>query len=85
MTKKLQQRLMELKAAQTLEDISRLPAARCHELAGNRKGLLSVDVTQPYRLIFEPDHDPAPRKPDDGLDWRKVTKVVVLEVVDTHG
>jgi proteic killer suppression protein len=85
LAKKLQQRLMELKAAETLEDISRLPPARCHELTGNRKGQLSVDVTQPYRLIFAPDHDPAPRKPDGGLDWTKVTKVVVLEVVDTHG
>jgi len=85
LTKKLQQRLMELKAAGTLEDISRLPPARCHELVGDRKGQLSVDVTHPHRLIFAPDHDPVPRKPDGGLDWTRVTKVVVLEVVDTHG
>lgn len=83
--KKLGQRLMELSAAQTLKDISRLPPARCHELSGDRQGQLSVDVAQPYRLIFEPDHDPAPKKPDGGLDWTQVTKVVVLEVCDTHG
>lgn len=62
LVKKLQQRLMELKAADTLDDISRLPPARCHELKGDRKGQLSVDVTQPYRLILSPDHDPVPRK-----------------------
>ena len=84
LAKKLQQRLMELKAADTLDDISRLPPARCHELKGDRKGELSVDVTHPYRLIFKPDHDPAPCKPDGGLEWTKVTKVLVLEVVDTH-
>ena len=85
LTQKLKQRIMELKAAATLEDITRLPPARCHELAGDRKGRLSVDVAHPRRLIFKADHDPAPRKPDGGLDWKKVTKVVVLEVVDTHG
>lgn len=85
LAKKLQQRLMELKAADTLDDISRLPPARCHELKGGRKGELSLDVTHPYRLVFRPDHDPSPFKSDGGLDWTKVTKVVVLEVVDTHG
>ncbi|HDL90182.1 MAG TPA: hypothetical protein ENG14_04695 [Thermodesulforhabdus norvegica] len=38
MARKLQQRMMELKAAETLIDISKLPPARCHELRGNRKG-----------------------------------------------
>jgi len=85
LTKKLQQRLMELKAADTLDDISRLRPARCHELIGNRKGQLSLDVTHPYRLIFKPDHDPVPCKPEGGLDRAQVTKVVVLEIVDTHG
>ena len=84
LTKKLQQRLLELKAADTLDDISRLPPARCHELTGNRKGELSVDVAHPYRLVFKPNHDPLPLKPGGGLDWALVTSVIVLEVVDTH-
>ena len=82
--KKLQQRLMELRSAGTLEDIRGLPAARCHELKGSREGQLSVDLVHPHRLIFEPDHDPLPRKPDGGLDWTQVTKVLVLEVCDPH-
>ena len=85
LTRKLKQRLMELKAAETLEDISRLPPARCHELTGERKGQLSVDLTQPHRLVFMPEDRPLPRKPDGGLDWTQVTKILVLEVVDTHG
>lgn len=84
MAKKLQQRLAELVAAVTLEDISCLPPARCHELTGNREGQLSVDLVQPYRLIFVPDHDPAPVRPDGGLDRTQVTKIVVLEVCDPH-
>ena len=84
LAKKLQQRLMELTAARTLADMSRLPPARCHELTLNRKGQLSVDLAHPYRLIFVPDHDPVPSRPDGGLDWAGVTRVVILEVVDTH-
>ncbi len=83
-TLKLKQRLMELRAATTLQDIRRTPPARCHELKGNRKGQLSVDLNHPYRLIFKPDHSPLPRRKDGGLDWDSITKVVVIEVVDTH-
>ncbi len=85
LSEKLKQRLWELRAAVTLRDISRLPPARCHELKGNRAGQLSVDLTHPYRLIFQPDHAPLPYKDDGGLDWTQVTRVLVLEVVDTHG
>jgi proteic killer suppression protein len=38
----------------------------------------------PKRLIFEPDHETKPTKPDGGLDWQKVTRVLVLEIVDYH-
>ena len=82
--RRLQQRLMELIAATTLEDIGRTRSSRCHELKGNRKGQLSVDLDHPYRLIFKPDHHPIPRKEDGGLDWGRVTEIVVIEVVDTH-
>jgi plasmid maintenance system killer protein len=85
LAQRLQQRLAELAAAGSLADLSRLPPARCHELTGDRAGQLSVDLTHPYRLLFAPDNDPIPRKDDGGLDWTKVTKVVVLEICDTHG
>ena len=75
---------MELKSFDTLADISHLPPARCHELTGDRAGQLSVDLVHPHRLIFIPDHDPVPEKPDGGLDRAKVTKVLVLEVCDPH-
>jgi proteic killer suppression protein len=85
LAQRLQQRLTELVAADSLDDISRLPPARCHELKGDRAGQLSVNLAHPYCLIFEPDDHPIPRKDDGGLDWTQVTKVVVLEVCDTHG
>ena len=81
---RLQQRLEELRAAATLEDMRSLPGARCHELTQDRKGQLAVDLVHPRRLVFEPANDPVPTKADGGLDWSNVTEVVILEVVDYH-
>ncbi|MBM3273150.1 killer suppression protein HigA [Candidatus Kaiserbacteria bacterium] len=80
----LQQRLSEIKAADTLDDLGKLPGARCHELKGGRHSQLAVDLVHPKRLVFEADHNPKPTKPDGGLDWQRVTRVQVLEIVDYH-
>jgi proteic killer suppression protein len=56
-----------------------------HELKGNRKGQLSLDLDHPYRLIFIPDHDPVPSTEDGGMDWGRVTAVKILGIEDTHG
>jgi plasmid maintenance system killer protein len=81
---KLKQRLMELRAADTLADISHLPPARCHELTGKDAGIFSVDVEQPYRLLFIPAHDPVPLLPDGGIDREEVTEIEIIEIKDTH-
>lgn len=60
------------------------PQARCYELKGNLKGCLSVDLDQPYRLIFKPAHNPLPKKSDGGLDWGKVIEITIIGVEDTH-
>ena len=83
-SKKLQQRLAELSAADNLGQISKLPPPRCHELSQNRKGQLSVDLDHPYRLIFVPANDPVPKKEDGGLYWDGVTAIEIIEIVDTH-
>lgn len=84
MAGKLAQRLSELRAVDILEDLARLPSARCHELGQDRAGQLAVDLTHPNRLVFQPDHNPLPKKPDGGLDWAKVTRVTVIEIIDYH-
>jgi plasmid maintenance system killer protein len=84
MTRKLQQRLMELKAASCLADISKVPPTRCHLLSGNRDGQLSVDLEHPYRLLFIPANDPIPLTQDGGLDWTKITEIEIVEITDTH-
>lgn len=77
---KLQQRMMELKAA----DMSHLPPTRCHELTGNRAGQFSVDLEHPYRLLFVPANDPLPFKRSGGIDRQRVTEIEIIEITDTH-
>ncbi len=82
--KKVNQRIEELKAAENLSIMGLIPAAKCHELKGNRKGQLAVKVSDNYRLIFEPNHDPTPRKEDGGLNWEQITVIKILEIKDYH-
>ncbi|NCC31001.1 MAG: killer suppression protein [Chloroflexia bacterium] len=82
--RRILKRLNELQAAANLEVMRSLPG-RCHELKHNRAGQLAIDVRHPYRLIFEPAHEPIPRKDDGGLDWSKVTNIRIVEVEDYHG
>ncbi len=84
LARNLQRRMMELKAAESLADISHLPPARCHELKGNRKGQLSVDLEHPFRLLFIPANNTVPIGEDGGLDRTQVTEIEVIEIVDTH-
>lgn len=85
--KKLQVVLTQLRAAPNLAALAPpySPPHRCHELIGNRKGQLSVDLDHPYRLIFKADHDPVPERSEGGLDWQSVTEIKIIGVVDTHG
>jgi proteic killer suppression protein len=80
---KLMRRLAEFKAATTLQDLRALPGPRCHELTGDLKGLLSVDLKHPQRLLFRPT-PPPPLLPAGGLDWGMVKGVIVERIEDTH-
>ncbi len=84
--RKIRVRMAELRAAASLNDFwpPYSGAARCHELKGNLKGTLSVDLDQPYRLIFVPNHDPIPEHDSGGLDWAQVTAIKILKIEDTH-
>lgn len=81
---KIKMRLKNLKDADNLSIMRTIPAARCHELTGDRKGELAVDVSGNYRMIIEPLHDPIPKKDDGGLNWEAVTKIQINEIEDYH-
>lgn len=82
--KKITNRLAMLRYAGTLGDL-RGGLGRLHELKGDRKGQLALDITGNMRLVLEPAHEPVPTKDDGGLDWTQITAVRILEVVDYHG
>lgn len=81
---KIKMRLKNLTDADNLAIMRTIPAARCHELTGDRKGELAVDVSGNYRMIFEPSHYPIPKKDDGGLNWEEVTKIQINEIEDYH-
>lgn len=85
LSKKLRLRLMQIQAVSCLEDLFYLPGTRCHQLSGNRDNQFAVDLKHPYRLVFEPNHDPVPLKGDGGFDIGRITSILILEVVDYHG
>lgn len=85
---KIKVRMKELRGASCLHDFwpPKSPPSRCHELTqGQRSGQISVDLDHPYRLIFVPANDPVPRLADGGLDWSRVTAIMILGIEDTHG
>lgn len=86
-TKRLQVVLTSLRAAGTLAIFAPpySPPHRCHELTGNLKGILSMDLVHPYRLLFEVANRPAPQRQEGGLDWTKVTAIKIVKVENTHG
>lgn len=79
----IRQRLGSLGNADTLDDFRVLPG-RCHELIGDFKGCLALDLVHPDRLVFRPDHAPLPVDEHGRLDWVKVTKIEVVAIGDYH-
>lgn len=82
--RRILRRLQQIADATDLHELSKLPQTRVHELTGDRDELISIDVKHPYRLLLKSDHAKTPRKDDGGLDWRHITQVRVVEIVDTH-
>lgn len=81
--RRLKTRLDDLKAAPNLEAMRNLPG-RCHELTGDRKGQLTLDLKHPLRLVFAPCGESTKNKEDGGLDWQSVIAVEIIELEDTH-
>ncbi|MHB8762301.1 MAG: type II toxin-antitoxin system RelE/ParE family toxin [Coriobacteriia bacterium] len=82
--KLLYRRMVQLHDAPNAHVMLTLPG-RCHELSGDRKGQLAVEVTKGLRLVFEPSEHPPPLKDDGGLDLAAITAITILEVTDYHG
>ena len=84
MAKKIKLRLAVLSNAPTLSEVPTSPPDRRHQLKGDRSGQYAVDLIHPHRLIFEPNHEPLPRRTDGGIDTDQVTAIRIIEVTDYH-
>ncbi len=71
MAYKIQQRMEEIDAADTVEMMIQFHIGRCHPLKLNRKGQYAVDLIHPYRLVFEKNGD-------------EIQIANILEIVDYH-
>jgi plasmid maintenance system killer protein len=88
MAKKIKLRMDALKAANFLADF--LPSysgpERCHELKENLAGTFSMDVKQPYRLLFWPVNMPDDIDTvDEEKRWQAIKEVEIQKIEDTHG
>jgi plasmid maintenance system killer protein len=88
MTKKIFTRLGSLKAADSLMTFwpPKSGPERCHELVGDMAGLFSMDVKQPYRLLFKPS-DVALKSnyTNDQEYWEAIVSIEISRIEDTHG
>ena len=82
--KKVDLRLEQLSQAPDLDAMRTLPTAHCHELKADRVGELAVDISPNHRILFMPDHNPAPLKEDGGLDWKQVTCIVITAIGEDY-
>jgi plasmid maintenance system killer protein len=88
MAKKLKLRLAALRAADSLADFwpPKSGPERCHELIGDRAGTFSVDLKQPYRLLFKATSETPPEnRSDEQQHWKSIAAIDILAIEDTHG
>ena len=88
MTKKIMLRLAVLKAAESLWDFwpPKRGPERCHELIGELAGTFSIDLKQPYRLLFVPVHaEPPAEYADEQQRWKAIKVIEITGIEDTHG
>ena len=71
MSEKIQMRIDEIRAADTVEDMIKFKIGRCHSLKNNRKGQYAVDLVHPYRLVFE-------------KHGNEIQVAHIMEIVDYH-
>ncbi|MCQ2515490.1 MAG: type II toxin-antitoxin system RelE/ParE family toxin [Saccharofermentans sp.] len=71
MSEKIQMRIDEIRASDTVEDMIKYHIGRCHPLTNNRKGQYAVDLVHPYRLVFE-------------KRGKEIQIALIIEIVDYH-
>jgi plasmid maintenance system killer protein len=94
MAKQIKKRIAALSAADSLADFwpPNSGPERCHELKGGMAGIYSLDLNQPFRLLFKPSEQVSENTlqgeysdVDEKVKWQKIRAVEIIEIRDTHG
>ena len=71
MAEKIQTRIDQIKAADSVEQMIQYKVGRCHPLHQNRKNQFAVDLVHPMRLVFE-------------KNGNEIQVAKIIEIVDYH-
>ena len=71
MAEKIQMRIDQITAADSINMLVQLHIGRCHALTGDRKGQYAMDLVHPYRLVFQEKEN-------------SVEIALILDIVDYH-
>lgn len=87
MSRTIRRRMDALHAADSLHDFwpPKSKPERVHELSGQLEGTFSVDLKQPFRLLFRPTASAMTETTDQQDRWRSIKKIEILTIEDTHG
>lgn len=83
LAKKIKQRYGELKAADNLSVIAKIPVLRLHQYTG-KTNIWSVDIHQNWRILFTIDQDPIPILENGGVDLKTIEIIKIESVEDPH-
>lgn len=71
MAEKIQLRIDQIQAADSVEQMIKYGIGRCHPLRQNRKNQFAVDLVHPQRLVFE-------------MKDNEIRIANIIEIVDYH-
>src|SRR5437867_1481798 len=77
-------RLQVLAAAESLADVIHAPG-KFHQLTEDRAGQFALALRGPHRLVFETADGELPRDDDGRIDFDRVRRIRIVEVVQYHG
>lgn len=78
----LKHRIADLQAATSVKD---LVAGRPHEVEESEGTEMAVELGNGQRLVFTANHSKNPRTKDNGLDWRRITRIKIVRIEGHHG
>jgi len=84
LAKKIKQRITQLKSADNLDIISKIPVLRLHPYIGKDRGVWSIDIQQNWRILFKINQDPIPRLINDDIDLKAITIICIKSIEDPH-